>query len=36
MEALVFKGEEGQALTNSLLVAEKFSKEHKHVLFSIR
>ena len=36
METLVFKGNEGQALTSSLLVAEKFGKEHKHVLFSIR
>lgn len=36
MEALVFKGNEGQALTSSLLVAEKFSKEHRSVLSSIR
>lgn len=33
---LVFKGENNQALTNSLLVAKKFGKEHKHVLESIR
>lgn len=36
MENLVFNGENGHALTNSLLVAEKFGKEHKHVLSSIR
>ena len=36
MNDLVFKGQNGQALTNSLLVAEKFGKEHKHVLDSIR
>lgn len=36
MNTLVFKGEEGQALTSSLLVAEKFGKEHKNVLSSIR
>jgi Rha family phage regulatory protein len=33
---IVFRGEDGQALTNSLLVAEKFGKEHKHVLDAIR
>ena len=33
---LVFMGESGQAITNSLLVAKKFGKEHKHVLESIR
>lgn len=33
---LVFKGENNQALTNSLLVAKKFGKEHKHVLDAIR
>lgn len=32
----MFKGENGQVLTNSLLVAKKFGKEHKHVLDSIR
>ena len=36
MDELVFKGNAGQALTSSLLVAEKFGKEHKHVLESIR
>lgn len=36
MNELVFKGQDGQALTSSLLVAEKFGKEHKHVLDSIR
>ena len=33
---LVFKGENSQVLTNSLLVAEKFGKEHKHVLEAVR
>lgn len=33
---MVFKGESGQAVTNSLLVAEKFGKNHKHVLDAIR
>lgn len=32
---LVFKGENSQALTNSLLVAEKFGKEHSDVLKAI-
>lgn len=32
---LVFKGENNQALTNSLLVAEKFGKEHSDVLKAI-
>ena len=32
---LVFKGENSQALTNSLLVAEKFGKEHGDVLKAI-
>ena len=36
MNDLVFKGQNGQVLTNSLLVAEKFGKEHKHVLDAIR
>lgn len=36
MANLVFNGKDGQALTNSLLVAEKFGKEHRHVLTSIR
>lgn len=33
---LVFVGHNGQAVTNSVKVAEKFGKEHKHVLDSIR
>ena len=33
---LVFVGHNGQAVTNSVKVAEKFGKEHKHVLESIR
>ena len=33
---LVFKGENSQALTNSLLVAEKFGKTHDNVLKAIR
>lgn len=36
MTDLVFKGQNDQVLTNSLLVAEKFGKEHKHVLDAIR
>lgn len=36
MNELVFKGQNDQVLTNSLLVAEKFGKEHKHVLDAIR
>lgn len=36
MDELVFKGENNQALTNSLLVAEKFGKEHRNVMQSIR
>ena len=36
MTNLVFNGENGQALTNSLLVAEKFGKEHRNVLDAIR
>lgn len=36
MNEIVFRGANDQALTNSLLVAEKFGKEHKHVLDSIR
>ena len=35
-EQLVFSKEDGQALTNSLLVAGKFGKKHSHVLDSIR
>lgn len=36
MKELVFKGESNQVLTNSLLVAEKFGKEHQHVLRDVR
>lgn len=36
MTDLVFNGENGQALTNSLLVAEKFGKNHRDVLETIR
>lgn len=36
MTDLVFKGRNDQVLTNSLLVAEKFGKGHKHVLDAIR
>lgn len=36
MNELVLKGQNDQVLTNSLLVAEKFGKEHKHVLDAIR
>lgn len=36
MTELVFKGANNLALTSSLLVAEKFGKEHKHVLDAIR
>lgn len=36
MKELVFKGEGNQALTNSLLVAEKFGKEHRRVMQDIR
>lgn len=36
MKDLVFKGESNQVLTNSLLVAEKFGKEHQHVLRDVR
>ena len=32
---LVFKGENNEALTTSLLVAERFGKEHKNVLRDI-
>lgn len=35
MKDLVFKGESNQILTNSLLVAEKFGKEHRNVMQSI-
>lgn len=33
---IVYKKDNGQILTNSLLVAEKFSKQHKHVIDTIR
>lgn len=33
---LVFKSDKGNPVTNSLLVAEKFGKQHKHVLESIK
>ena len=36
MNEIVFRGVNDQALTNSLLVAKSFGKEHKHVLDSIR
>lgn len=36
MNNLVFKGQNNQVLTNSLLVAEKFGKKHYHVMDSIR
>lgn len=36
MKELVFKGESNEVLTNSLLVAEKFGKDHKRVLQDIR
>ncbi len=35
MNNLVFKGQNNQALTNSLLVAEKFGKEHRNVIRAI-
>lgn len=36
MEKLVFKSDKGNPVTTSLLVAEKFEKNHRHVLDSIR
>lgn len=36
MKELVFRSEKGNPVTTSLLVAEKFEKEHKHVLDAIR
>ena len=36
MNNLVFRGADNRALTNSLLVAEKFGKEHKRVMQDIR
>ena len=35
MNELVFQGANEDVLTNSLLVAEKFGKEHRHVLGAI-
>lgn len=35
MKDLVFKGESNQVLTSSLLVAEKFGKEHSDVLKAV-
>lgn len=35
MNDIVFRGENNQALTNSLLVAEKFEKQHKSVIRAI-
>jgi len=36
MNELVFKGDNNQALTTSLLVAEKFGKEHRRIMQDIR
>jgi Rha family phage regulatory protein len=36
MESLVYKNSEGKPVTNSLLVAEKFEKNHKDVIRSIQ
>ena len=36
MEDIVFRGANDQAVTSSLLIAEKFGKGHKHVLDAIR
>lgn len=36
MNELVFKSENGNLVTTSKLVAEKFGKEHKHVLDAVR
>ena len=36
MNEIVFRGANDQAVTSSLLIAEKFGKEHKHVLDAIR
>ena len=35
MDSLVFKGNNGQVVTNSLLVAEKFGKRHANVIRDI-
>lgn len=36
MQEIVFRSNDNQALTTSVIVAEKFGKEHKHVLETIR
>lgn len=36
MTNLVFKNENGNAVTNSLLVAQKFEKNHRDVLRAVR
>lgn len=36
MNEIVFQGSEGQPLTNSVLVAEKFGKRHYHVMDTIK
>ena len=36
MKDLVFRSEKNNPVTSSLLVAEKFQKEHRHILDSIR
>lgn len=36
MQEIVFRGNDNQALTTSVIVAEKFGKEHKNVLEAIR
>ena len=36
MDEIVFRGANDQAVTSSLLIAEKFGKEHKNVMQSIR
>lgn len=36
MNKIVYKGENGQALTTSILVAEVFNKEHRNVMRDIR
>jgi phage regulator Rha-like protein len=36
MEQLVFKSGKGTPVTNSLLVAQKFGKQHKDVLEAVR
>lgn len=36
MTGLVYRGKDNQPLTNSLLVAETFGKEHRNVLRDIK